>query len=195
MTLGPAGETLPLAEVRQRLRSGLSRRSEPVLVMGERFIPAVALWAGALQHRRSVHAGVAPLVATDLDRVTAAIAAAWGGELPIPAWDRPTPRRSALVVAGPWAPDGLDANIVVSLLGGSAVVVRPDPTAFDEVLEALVRWRPWRAEITEEQLAWLRHRPDGRSAMARFGHLLVVPSAPLPSTPLPSAQWPAQRIS
>jgi len=138
------------------------------------------------------------MVITDLDRVHAAIAAAWSGELPIPPGDRPAPRRSALVVATPWAADGQDANIVLTLLGGSALIVRPNPAAFEELLEALLRWKPWRAEITEEQLAWLRRRPEGREALSGFGHLLVVPgSSPLVTAEpeVPSSSWPAQRIS
>jgi hypothetical protein len=188
--LAAPADSFGLADVRRLLRSGLSRRSEPVLVMGDRFIPAVALWAGALQHQRRTGDGISPLIATDLDRVHAAIAAAWSGELAIPTGDRPSPRRSALVVATPWVADGRDANIVLSLLGGSALVVRPNPDDCDELLEALLRWKPWRAEITEGQLAWLRRHPEGRHALTGFGHLLVVPS-----TPVPSAQWPAQRIS
>jgi hypothetical protein len=186
----PGVETLALVDVRRVLRAGLSRRSEPVLVLGDQFVPAVALWAGALQFQRQRRAGVVPLVNTELERVHAAIASAWTGELPIPAWDRPSPRRSALVVATPWAADGRDASIVLALISGSALVVRPDPDAFEEVLEALLRWKPWRAEVTEDQLAWLRDRPEGRQALTGFGHLMVVPSPAVPS-----AQWPAQRIS
>ena len=187
-------ETLPLAEVRRVLRSALSHRSEPVLVVEDRFVPAVALWAGALQHQRRTRGphGGAPLVTSELDRVHAAIAAAWSGELAIPAWDRPSPRRSALVVATPWAANGLDAGILLALLGGSALIVRPNPDSFEQLLDALSRWKPWRAEITEEQLAWLRRRPEGREALSGFGHLLVKPAA---LTRVPSSSWPAQRIS
>ncbi|MCU1344964.1 MAG: hypothetical protein JWL70_1230 [Acidimicrobiia bacterium] len=192
-----AGETMPLVEVRRALRAALSRRSEPVLVIDDQFVPAVALWASALQYLRQERAGglagqdaVTPLATSELDRVRLAVAAAWSGELALPAWDRPSPRRAALVVATPWDADGGAARLVLALLSGSAVIVRPDPAAFDAVLEALVHWRPWRAEITDQQLAWLRCRPEGREALSGFGHLLVVASAPVPS-----ASWPVQRIS
>src|SRR4051794_10799277 len=98
-----AGETLPLTEARQLLRAGLSHRSEPVLVVGDQFVPAVSLWAGALQRERTGRGhrsdAVVPLVTSDIERVYAAIAAVWRGDLKLPRSDRPSPRRAALVTA------------------------------------------------------------------------------------------------
>lgn len=152
---------MTLAEVRSRLTATLAGRSEPVITLGDRYVPAAALYTGA---RRRVRRAGLP-VADDLDMLELALADAWRGVVEMPPI-RLSGRRATVLSAVPW-PDAATCwcDIGEQLLGGALLVIRPTGADSGEIADLLRRWKPDRAHLSLDMVHALGGSDHGRAAL------------------------------
>jgi hypothetical protein len=152
---------MTLAEVRSRLTTTLAGRSEPVVALGDHYVPAAALYTGARRRVRRADLGVAD----DVQMLEFALAEAWRGRLEMPPL-RLSSRRSTVLSAVAW-PDAAAcwADVAEHLLGGALLLVRPTVGSAEEIADLLRRWRPDRAHLSLDMVHSLGASDQGRAAL------------------------------